>query len=114
VQARSEIEAAKVVGRGTRRAPPESRATTRSRAWQAPGIEGVACADYGCRYGLEGDHVNPVANNGETSDSNLEARCWVAIKPRPSVSAKPGSSGQGRHERLARAGGRADGEVSAA
>jgi hypothetical protein len=42
-----------------------------------PGFEGVACAD-GCgrRYGLEWDHVDPVAHGGPTSYGNLKPRCW--------------------------------------
>jgi hypothetical protein len=44
-----------------------------------PGFEGVVCAEPGCdkRYGLEWDHVDPVANGGLTSYDNLVARCWV-------------------------------------
>jgi hypothetical protein len=41
-----------------------------------PGFTGAECADCGSRFGLEYDHVNPVANQGETSYDNLEARCW--------------------------------------
>ncbi|MGD0810913.1 MAG: HNH endonuclease signature motif containing protein, partial [Acidimicrobiales bacterium] len=32
--------------------------------------------DCGRRFGLEYDHINPVANNGETSLSNVRALCW--------------------------------------
>ncbi|HUP68381.1 MAG TPA: HNH endonuclease signature motif containing protein, partial [Acidimicrobiales bacterium] len=44
----------------------------------APGFEGVVCAEPGCgrRYGLEWDHVDPVANGGPTSFKNLKGRCW--------------------------------------
>jgi 5-methylcytosine-specific restriction endonuclease McrA len=42
-----------------------------------PSFQGARCADCGSRFGLEYDHVNPVANQGETSYDNLEARCWV-------------------------------------
>jgi hypothetical protein len=43
-----------------------------------PGFDGVSCAEAGCerRYHLEWDHVNPVANGGETSLDNLKPRCW--------------------------------------
>ena len=43
-----------------------------------PGFEGVECAEAGCgrRYGLEWDHVDPLAHNGPTSLDNLRARCW--------------------------------------
>lgn len=42
-----------------------------------PDFDGTVCAD-GCgrRYGLEWDHVNPVANRGPTSLANLAPRCW--------------------------------------
>lgn len=42
-----------------------------------PEFDGVVCAD-GCgrRYGLEWDHVDPVAHGGPTSFANLEPRCW--------------------------------------
>jgi hypothetical protein len=41
-----------------------------------PAFTGAQCADCGSRFGLEYDHVNPVANKGETSYGNVEARCW--------------------------------------
>jgi hypothetical protein len=43
-----------------------------------PGFDGVTCAEAGCerRHHLEWDHVNPVANGGETSFDNLRPRCW--------------------------------------
>ena len=43
-----------------------------------PGFEGTACAEEGCgrRYGLEWDHVDPVAHHGPTSYDNLQPRCW--------------------------------------
>ncbi|MDQ3978457.1 MAG: HNH endonuclease, partial [Actinomycetota bacterium] len=43
-----------------------------------PALDGVACAEEGCdrRYGLEWDHVDPVANGGPTSYANLKPRCW--------------------------------------
>jgi hypothetical protein len=42
-----------------------------------PAFTGAQCADCGSRFGLEYDHVNPVANKGETSYENVEARCWA-------------------------------------
>jgi hypothetical protein len=42
-----------------------------------PAFTGAQCADCGSRFGLEYDHINPLANNGPTSYSNLEARCWA-------------------------------------
>jgi Domain of unknown function (DUF222)/HNH endonuclease len=43
-----------------------------------PGFEGAVCAEPGCgrRYGLEWDHVDPVAHGGPTSYQNLQPRCW--------------------------------------
>jgi hypothetical protein len=43
-----------------------------------PDFDGVECAEAGCdrRYGLEWDHVDPLANGGPTSFQNLRARCW--------------------------------------
>jgi len=44
---------------------------------QPPDLDGVSCAEEGCdrRYGLEWDHVDPVANGGLTSYANLKPRC---------------------------------------
>ena len=44
----------------------------------APEFNGVECAEPGCsrRYGLEWDHIDPVANNGPTSFDNLKPKCW--------------------------------------
>ncbi|MGH9266211.1 MAG: HNH endonuclease signature motif containing protein, partial [Acidimicrobiales bacterium] len=45
---------------------------------QPPHFDGVECVEPGCgrRYGLEWDHVDPVAHGGPTSYDNLRARCW--------------------------------------
>jgi hypothetical protein len=42
-----------------------------------PELDGARCAEPGCarRYGLEWDHVDPLAHNGPTSYDNLAARC---------------------------------------
>ncbi|HUB69309.1 MAG TPA: aldo/keto reductase [Acidimicrobiales bacterium] len=42
-----------------------------------PEFSGRRCTDCGSRWGLQYDHVNPVANNGPTQYSNLIARCYV-------------------------------------
>jgi 5-methylcytosine-specific restriction endonuclease McrA len=42
-----------------------------------PAFKGAECVDCGSHFNLEYDHVNPVANRGETSYDNLKARCWV-------------------------------------
>jgi hypothetical protein len=41
-----------------------------------PAFTGAQCGDCGSRFGLEYDHINPVANKGETSFSNVQALCW--------------------------------------
>ena len=41
-----------------------------------PDFTGRQCADCGRRWGLQYDHVEPVANHGPTSDTNIQARCW--------------------------------------
>jgi HNH endonuclease len=43
-----------------------------------PDFAGVECVEPDCtrRYGLEWDHVDPVANDGPTSYDNLQPRCW--------------------------------------
>jgi hypothetical protein len=42
-----------------------------------PDFDGVTCDEAGCdrRYGLEWDHVDPVANGGPTALANLKAEC---------------------------------------
>lgn len=44
----------------------------------APHFEGVTCADERCdrRFGLQWDHVDPVANHGPTSEQNLQPLCY--------------------------------------
>ena len=43
-----------------------------------PDFAGVTCCETGCdrRYGLQWDHIDPVANQGPTSFENLAARCY--------------------------------------
>jgi len=41
-----------------------------------PAFTGAQCAECGSLFGLEYDHVNPVANKGETSLSNVQFLCW--------------------------------------
>lgn len=41
-----------------------------------PEFSGARCVDCARRYGLEYDHVNPVANSGPTTYANLQPRCW--------------------------------------
>ena len=42
-----------------------------------PDFDGRSCVEEGCdrRYGLQWDHVDPVANDGPTSYENLKPRC---------------------------------------
>jgi 5-methylcytosine-specific restriction endonuclease McrA len=42
-----------------------------------PEFNGRKCVDCGRRWGLQYDHVNPVANRGPTEYGNLAARCWT-------------------------------------
>ena len=41
-----------------------------------PQFTGRQCADCNSRWGLQYDHVDPVAHHGPTSYANIEARCW--------------------------------------
>jgi hypothetical protein len=41
-----------------------------------PEFTGRECADCGSRWGLQYDHVDPVANQGPTEYANLKARCY--------------------------------------
>jgi hypothetical protein len=42
-----------------------------------PDFEGAQCSEAGCdrRYGLEFDHVDPVANGGATTIRNIQPKC---------------------------------------
>ncbi len=40
-----------------------------------PAFTGAQCGDCGSRFGLEYDHINPVANKGPTSYGNVQALC---------------------------------------
>jgi hypothetical protein len=42
-----------------------------------PAFSGAQCEVCASRFGLEYDHVNPVANKGETSLANVKAMCWA-------------------------------------
>jgi hypothetical protein len=41
-----------------------------------PLFQGAACVDCGRRYGIQWDHVDPVAHHGPTSYENIKPRCW--------------------------------------
>ena len=59
-------------------------------------LDGARCTEAGCdrRYGLEWDHVDPVAHGGMSSYENLEAKCAPTTGPRPNATARPGCSGR--------------------
>lgn len=63
-----------------------------------PGFEGVVCAEPGCgrRWGLEWDHVDPVANGGRTSYDNLSGRCWSCHREKTERDRKAGLLGNRR------------------
>jgi hypothetical protein len=66
-----------------------------------PGFDGVSCAEAGCerRYHLEWDHINPVANRGETSFDNLQPRCWPHHREKTERDRAAGLLGGGWEER---------------
>jgi 5-methylcytosine-specific restriction endonuclease McrA len=68
------VEITKVAHLG-RHIPAELRTALELGA--PPDFDGVTCAEPGChrRYGLEWDHLNPVANGGITSRENLKPKC---------------------------------------
>lgn len=43
----------------------------------APDFDGAACVDCKRRYGLEYDHLDPLANHGATEYANLVPRCYA-------------------------------------
>ena len=66
-----------------------------------PGFEGVSCVEEGCgrRYGLEWDHVNPLANGGQTCLDNLESRCWPHHRAKTERDRQAGRLGSARGAR---------------
>lgn len=62
-----------------------------------PGFEGVVCAEPGCgrRWGMEWDHVDPVANGGPTSYRNLEGRCRFCHREKTERDRRAGLLGNG-------------------
>jgi hypothetical protein len=65
------IKTVKHVGRNL---PAELR--TALELGHPPEFNGLICIDCGKTYGLERDHVDPVANGGLTAYDNLRGRCW--------------------------------------
>lgn len=64
-----------IVHYGRRKVPEHVR--TVLELGDAPEFDGVRCVDCGAQFGLEWDHVDPVANDGPTCRTNLRARCWT-------------------------------------
>ena len=58
----------------------------------APDFDGLTCTEPGCdrRYGLERDHVDPVAHGGVTSYDNLRPRCWPHHRSKTEADRKAG------------------------
>lgn len=63
-----------------------------------PSFPGRKCADCGRGYGLEYDHVLPVASGGPTAYDNLEARCWIDHRAKTERDRKAGLLSRGRRE----------------
>jgi HNH endonuclease len=68
------VEVSRVLHLG-RRIPAELR--TALELGPPPELSGVTCSEAGCdrRYGLEWDHIDPVATGGLTSHDNLSRLC---------------------------------------
>ena len=79
-----------------RRIPAELR--TALDLGPPPNLEGVCCVEEGCgrRYGLEWDHVDPLANGGQTCLDNLESRCWPHHRAKTERDRQSGLLGAGR------------------
>lgn len=67
-----------------------------------PRFPGRACVDCGRRYGLERDHVDPVAHAGPTSVSNLADRCWPCHQDKTERDRRAGLLGPAPARRRAR------------
>jgi len=66
-----------------------------------PGLQGAECVEAGCgrSYGLEWDHVDPVANGGSTSYDNLQPRCWHHHRDKTERDRRSGLLGRVAHQR---------------
>jgi hypothetical protein len=58
-----------------------------------PQFTGRQCADCGRRWGLQYDHVDPVAHQGPTSYANLAPRCWTCHSHKTEQDRKAGLLG---------------------
>ncbi len=64
-----------------------------------PGFSGAKCIDCGSGFGLQYDHVNPVANMGPTEYTNLKARCWRDHQEKTERDRKAGLLGRDARKR---------------
>ena len=66
-----------------------------------PDFDGVTCCELGCdrRYGLQWDHIDPVANDGPTSVENLQPLCWPDHHDKTARDRAAGLLGKNRKER---------------
>ena len=60
-----------------------------------PELSGAECARCKRRYGLEYDHVDPIAHGGETSVANLQALCWNDHRDKTEADRRAGLIGRG-------------------
>ncbi|MGH8980123.1 MAG: HNH endonuclease [Acidimicrobiales bacterium] len=72
-----------------------------------PSFTGRQCAECGRRFGLEYDHIDPVAHRGPTSYENLAARCYTCHQAKTERDRKAGLLGERERRRLPGARGRA-------
>ena len=59
-----------------------------------PAFNGRACVDCGRTWGLQNDHVDPVAHTGPTSLENVKARCWTCHAEKTAYDRKAGLLGR--------------------
>jgi 5-methylcytosine-specific restriction endonuclease McrA len=91
------IETVKHVGRSI---PAELR--TALELGDPPGFEGLICIDCGKRYGIQRDHINPVANGGLTAFDNLAGRCWDCHEKKTEADRQAGLLGRKGDEERSR------------
>ena len=65
-----------------------------------PDFDGVTCSEVGCdrKYGLEWDHIDPVANGGPTSAENIQPQVGPTTTTRQNATAAGCSARTGRNE----------------
>ncbi|HWC39808.1 MAG TPA: HNH endonuclease, partial [Acidimicrobiales bacterium] len=88
------IETVKHVGRTI---PAELR--TAIELGDPPEFNGLICTDCGKRYGLERDHLDPVANGGLTAYDNMRGRCWDCHQRKTERDRQAGLLGRNRRPR---------------